>query len=131
MAWWYSQDEDRWNGPCSDREEAINEGRDNYDGESFMVMEAETGDFDMALDASTIFEALDGQNEDRVDPDGDYMLADVNDKQRADLAAMVNSAIMRWVHKHRIDIRAWAFKSQGKPETIPEQPQNADAPAES
>ena len=105
--WWYSQDEERWNGPCSDREEAISEGRDNYDNEAFMVMEAETGDYDMRLDVDTITECLADRNEDRSDPDGDPPLCQCTKVQNADLAAMVNTAIMRWVHKHRIDIRAW------------------------
>lgn len=128
MAWWYSQDEDRWNGPCSDREEAISEGRDNYNGEGFMVMEADTGDYDMTLDSAHILEKLADQNEDRGDPDGDAPLYQVTPTQSADLEAMVSSAIKRWVSKHRIDIRAWCFKTQGKPESIPEDTTEYDEP---
>jgi broad specificity phosphatase PhoE len=118
MAWWYSQDEERWNGPCSSREEAISEGRGEYDAESFMVMDAETGDYDMRLDVDTITERLSERNEDRSDPDGDPPLYQITKEQGADLAAMVNAAIMRWVHKHRIDIRAWCFVKQSPHETI-------------
>jgi hypothetical protein len=41
---------------------------------------------------------------------------------------MVNSAIKRWVHKHRIDIRAWAFENQGPIENIEALPDPAEQP---
>ena len=118
MNWWYSQDEERWNGPCSDREEAIELGRDEYPEESFMVMEAETGDYDLRLDSDTILERIADRNEDRSDPDGDPPLYGTAPAQKKDLEAHVNNAIKRWAAKNRIDTRAWCFTKQGKPETI-------------
>ena len=126
--WWYSQDEERFNGPCSDREEAIAEGRCNYDGEGFMIVEADQGDYHIEVTGGDMLELLDGKNDDRGDPDGDPPFYSVTDKQAADLAAMVNSAIKRWVHKHRIDVRAWAFENRGKIENI--EPLTAPAEAE-
>lgn len=127
--WWYSQDEDRWNGPCSDREEAIDLGRDEYNGEAFMVMEAETGDYDMRLSGDDLLERLNERNEDRSDPDGDPAFYRVDPKVEKDLGDMVTAAIARWVRKHRIDTRAWCFTKQGKPESIPELPEPAEQPA--
>ena len=119
MAWWYSQDEERWNGPCDCREDASSEGRGEYDEEPFMVLEAETGDYDMRLHEHHILEALYSLNEDRMDPDGDYMLADVTKEKKADLVARVNAAISDWVVANFIGIRAWGFIKQGIAEDIP------------
>lgn len=118
--WWYSQNEERWNGPCSDRDEAVSMGRDEYSGESFMVMEAETGEYDMRMSGDDILERLNERNEDRSDPDGDPAFDRIAPKAEKDLGDMVTSAIARWVRKHRIDTTAFCFKKQGKPETIPE-----------
>lgn len=128
MSWWYSQDEERWNGPCSDREEAISMGHDEYPGEGFMVMEAETGDYDMRLDGDDLLERINERNEDRADPDGDppfYRLAPAIEK---DLGIMVSAAIARWVRKHRIDTRAFCFSKQGIPENIEALPDQAEQP---
>jgi hypothetical protein len=131
MAWWYSQNEERWNGPCSDREEAIELGRDEYPGEGFMVMEAETGDYDLRVDADTLLERIADRNEDRSDPDGDPPLHGVTPAQEKDLEAFVHNAIKRWARAHRIDIRAWCFTKQGNPESIKAEPETAETPAES
>jgi hypothetical protein len=58
MPWWYSQDEERWNGPCDTRAEAVAEGRGEWDGEAFAVCEAEQGPYDLTLDHYDILERL-------------------------------------------------------------------------
>ena len=118
MAWWYSQDEERWNGPETSREAAIAEGRGEYPGEQFMIVEAETDDYDMTVDADLILDVISDRNEERTDPDGDGPFDQVTRMQKDDLAMRVNAAIVTWVRVHNISIRAWAFVVQGPIERI-------------
>ena len=95
-------------------------GRDEYNGESFMVMEDETDTYAMSMSGDDILERLNERNEDRSDPDGDPAFYRISPKAEKDLGDMVTSAIARWARKHRIDSTAFCFKKQGKPETLPE-----------
>lgn len=118
--WWYSQEEERWNGPCDSREEAICEGRSNYDGESFMVMQAENGEFDLNPGAYRIIDWLDDANCDLTDPDGDGVFGGISKAARDDLAEMVEATIKAWTQKHKLSTRAYMFTSQSATEAIPE-----------
>lgn len=118
--WWYSQDEERWNGPCDSREEAIAVGRGDYGDESFMVMDAEQGYYDLTINSSQILELIEEQNEDESDPEGNNTFTEkLTPKQRVALESVINSAIERWVVDEKVDARAWA-PTMGNPETIGE-----------
>lgn len=118
--WWYSDNEERWNGPCLDRDEAIEMGRDYYDDESFMVMEACQGDLHLHLDAYTVSEWLDENNHDLTDPDGDTVLVGIaTEKQQRALVSALNIVIDHWIVENNIHTKAWSFKAQRNQETIP------------
>ena len=119
--WWYSQDEERWNGPCDSREAAIADGRSDYDDESFMVVDAEQGHYDLSLSAVKVLEMIEEDNEENSDPDGNNTFTSkLTPKQIDVLFTMLNDAIAEWVLRESIDTRAWAFKNMGNPETIGE-----------
>lgn len=119
MQWWYSQDEERWNGPCETREDAVAEGRGEYDDEAFMVMEAEQGDFDLSPGAYRILDWLDDHNSDLIDPDGDGCFGSLSKEISDDLSEMVEATIKAWVAKHKLSARAFMFTKQRGAETIP------------
>lgn len=114
--WYASRDEERYEvGPCAAREHAIEEGRDYY-GEDFVVAECLKGApnldlFSGLLDADRVLEALDEQNEEVVDGDGDATIfcRGITAEERRDLEASLNAALKAWLGRHGIETVAWAF----------------------
>jgi len=119
MQWWYSQDEERWNGPCETREEAISEGRGEYDDEGFMVMEAEQGDYDLSISAERIFDFLADRNEELTDPDDGAVFSDAKPEQKRDLEKAMAATIKAWADAHKLSYRAFMFTKQRAAESIP------------
>lgn len=128
--WWYSQDDERWNGPCDSRQEAIEKGRAYYRGEQFMVCEAETAPLNLRLTADTILEMFDGQNEDNVDPDCDPLFCNLSMEARSDLERAVNVAISGWIEKYEIDTKGYRFEWSDNQESIGSQNCASSAEAE-
>ena len=73
--WFYSQSDEHYQGPCNSRYEAIEEGHAEFLGEAFTIIEVIQGDCDMHLEDWWVFERLDDQNSQLVDPDGDGVSA--------------------------------------------------------
>lgn len=117
--WWYSQEDERWHGPCPTRDDAIASGRGEYGGEEFMVMEAETSTIDFHIDVDTWLESLDDFNSDVLDPEGDYFVADrVSAIARRDIEATLRDVVDRWISKHNIDTVGYTFSQRGPKEWI-------------
>lgn len=117
--WWYSQSEERWNGPCESREEAISEGFGEYDDESFMVMQATQGDYDLSPHGDTILDWLEDINDDRVDPDGADMFGPLSKEMKGDLSAMVSAAVRAWALKYKLSTTSFCFTKQWAAESVP------------
>lgn len=118
MLWWYGHDEERFYGPCSTRESAIEEGRSNYDDDPFCIMEASRE----AIRLSDYFDAQDwvthvdeNQLADMGDPEGDSLLCDldINGLQEA-----VRAAIDQWQKDRGLVINPCAFTNHGPVEWI-------------
>lgn len=119
MRWWYTQDEERWNGPCETRAEAVAEGRGEYDDEGFMVCEAEQGELNLKISPYCIADWLDDENCDLTDPNGDDTFGAVSKEIMDDLGEMVETTIKAWATKHKLDTTAFIFTKQGDIEKIP------------
>ncbi len=118
--WWVSQDEERWPSNAATREAAIELGRVEYDGEEFLIVEAEIGTLDFSIHPSDYWEMIDRANEEKLDPDGDSGIGDRVSKEAAeDLKAALNETIANWIVRNNIDTKAWAFDYMGTVETIP------------
>lgn len=122
MAWWHSQDEERWNGPEDTREGAIQAGKGDYNGEAFMVMEAENGSYHMRPDGGRLVELLDEMNEDMGDPDGDSPFHGVTAEQQKALEEVVGAAIVGWVTAYSIKTDTFRFVHESAIENIPADP---------
>lgn len=117
--WWYSDNEERYSGPCSSREEAIEMGRDEYHGEQFIICEAFTSSYRLRVDYYSLMDLFDHHNQDLDDPDGDSTMNTIATgvQQRA-LIDAVNIAIDHWIVEHGINMRAFMFQGMRNEETI-------------
>lgn len=126
MPWWYSQDEERYQGPCGTREEAIEIGRDAWGGEAFSVIEAEQDVIDFTFTDRHLtqwMETLEDDQSEKGDPESDVgLLHNLTNEQAERLRLDINDAISAWLQEEKIDTRAWSFKRSGDPERIPEVP---------
>lgn len=116
--WYVTQSEERWlQADATTRDEAVAFGRDEYNGESFMVCEATKGEIDFEVD---VLNELEGINEDRVDPDGDGVFMNPpNLEQEKELSRLVGETIKAWAEKHDLCPTGWVFVEQRNEETIP------------
>lgn len=118
---WYfgSEDEGRYQGECSTKDQAIAEGRAWYGADPFTIIEAASDTYDFEITGSDLCELLDGKNEHRSDPDGDYLSADWTKEQIDDLERRVNAAVLEWIGVHNISNKAWYFIEQRNMERVP------------
>lgn len=115
--WYYSEDGERFNGPCATRDEAIAEGRREVEG-AFHILEATKGQFYFSIDNSTYFEMIDGQNEDQVDPEGNGLSDSLTKEQADDLIQSVNAAIEAWKARTNFNEVPWGFDETRNQEII-------------
>jgi len=115
--WYVTQDEGRWTlAAAATRDEAVAFGRNEYNGEGFMVCEASKSEIDFEVD---VLNELEGINEERVDPDGDgvFMKQPTNEQEK-ELSGLVAEVIKAWAEKHELLPTSWAFAEQRCEETI-------------
>lgn len=113
--WYITQDEFRWEpSDASSREEAIACGRSQYQGESFYICRAVTGEIDLAPSFDWLMEDLSDNNAHSFDPDGDRYILDNPSQptrtQELELESMIAATIREWAERN--DIRfaaAWNF----------------------
>ena len=115
--WYVTQDEGRWTpAAAATRDEAVAFGRNEYNGEGFMMCEANKHEIDFEVD---VLNELEGINEDRVDPDGDGVFINrPTAAQEKELSSLVAEVIKSWADKHDLRPTAWAFAEQRGEETI-------------
>ncbi len=116
--WWHSHDggESYW-GPCDSREDAITAGRDEADGESFIICEATKGTL-RAFIGARVGEWLDDNNEDMGDPEGDPVSANITTAQWEDLQSRLDATALEWIKTHNLDRHVWAFDDTRNEEDI-------------
>ena len=132
MSWWYTQDEEWWNGPCETREDAIADGREDYGADNFEICEAEQGMYGTPR-FYDIEELMNNINEERTDPNGDGIFhSGLRPEQEHALEHAVREAIQTWMEANGMRTTAWAFENMRNRETIPgvDEPETAISNAE-
>lgn len=116
--WYVTQSEERWIlANATTRDEAVAFGRDEFNGEQFMVCEANKHEIDFEVD---VLNELEGINEERVDPDGDGVFINrPTAAQEKELSSLVAEVIKSWADKHDLRPTPWAFAGLRNEETIP------------
>ena len=112
--WWMTTDEESYHNPVDTREEAFEIAQ--AEGYS-TIAECQKGDFDLRIKADWVIETLVGQNEERVNEDGDFLK--FSREQEDDLSEMLTAAMYAWVEKHKINIEAWMFEEIQNVEKVP------------
>jgi hypothetical protein len=123
--WWYSQSEESYQGPESSRDAAIEAGRNEFDGEAFMIVEAAIKEPNLEFfDADRVIEQCDEYNEECHNPDGDASLfpETIAPVQKKDLERRLHEALAAWIEENNIRIHSWSFDKTRNEETIPEEP---------
>ena len=116
--WYVTQDDEHWVlAAGTTRDEAVAFGRDEFNGEQFMVCEATKSEIDFQ---DGVLNELEGINEERVDPDGDgvFINRPTNDQEK-ELSKAVAEVIKAWAEKHDLRPTSWAFAQQRNEEAIP------------
>jgi hypothetical protein len=116
--WWHSHDGgERYHGPCASREDAISDGRDYADGESFIICEATKGSL-RAFISERVGEWLDENNEELGDPDGDPISANITTAQWQDLQTRLDATALEWIKAHNLDRHVFTFDETRNEEDI-------------
>lgn len=120
--WWAGADEETYNvGPENTREAVIERGREDFDGRSFHIVEAITGDpAQLIPNAVTIINrALEDASDDgEFGEDGDFDLADkpeVHTQAFAELDAAIEAWVAKW---RRLLPTPWRFRATRNAEVI-------------
>lgn len=116
--WWYSQDEERYYGPCVSREEAIECGFGDYGDEPFHICEARKGKISTYIPAYRLLEYLDEANEEVIDQDGDGRAFDTTNEQDRDLERVVEEAIRSLAVANKLSLVGWSFEETRNQESI-------------
>jgi len=119
--WYYSSNEEEYQGEYDTREDAIDAGRDAYGERGFYIVEALRDDFDLSFDGESIIEIIDEANYERIDPDGDgRVFSRLTAEQIRGLGAYLNAAIQNWMRDFKVELEpCWAFKHQRNKEFFP------------
>lgn len=116
--WYWSADGERFHGPFTSREEAIEEGRESdEEGVGFEIVEATKGRLQTAI-FRDLDQKLDDANEDNGDPDGETIAAQVTDVEWLDLETRLNDAIAKWADVNVIHKLVWTFATTRNRESI-------------
>lgn len=122
--WYHTTDLDGvWNGKCTTREEAIAEGRGEYEDESFYVAWATNPPIKLSewVETDRILERADDElsDSDRVNCDfDDSGIFVATPEQERDLAARIKKACDEWQVAHGLVFTVNTFADMGEPELI-------------
>lgn len=107
--WYYSFDEERYQGPFNSLEEAVSEAaEENFDdADKVHVMEATKGEYRISF-PDYWWEWVDDANSDLLDPDGDGLVARIGDDAAKELTDAINKVIDEWKKKTKLP-EPWAF----------------------
>lgn len=116
--WWYSNNEESYQGPCGSREEAISTGFHEYGGEGWLyIVEATQAvpgtdifDFDRVL------EDFEERNEECWGEDG-QPISGIEFKDKRQLENMLGATLRNYLEKNNA-LRSWSFGQTRNAETI-------------
>ncbi|ABF71332.1 p080 [Rhizobium phage 16-3] len=120
--WWAADSEDAeiFQGPYDSREEAIQVGETDFDGESFYVVEADKSVMSANIDgealAERIMEELCDNNEECFGEDGPDDPWAKYDKPHRSLSNAIEKAVEDWLAAH--PGKTWSFGTMRNGETI-------------
>lgn len=121
-AWWYSRDQENYQGPFDSREKAVREGRNDLaDGDPFWVAEGRRMKLQVPYFGDWFGEAFDDANADYADPDGDGFSGTWKDDAYNALCADLEAVAASWLSKHGYD-QGWAL-DLAPTELIPSTPE--------
>jgi len=111
--WWVGRDEEVFTyGPMETRDEAIQVGKSDLNGEFFLV-EARQDNIELSdwFDVVDLLDKLDDllYEQDLGGPNGEISTYNVTRDQQNDLQVIIRSAIATWQTKHGIVIKPWRF----------------------
>ncbi len=105
--WFYSRAEDEPYRMASSRDDAIEQGADEFDGEPFHIIEATKAKLsDQIFDACRVMEEFEERNEEAWGEDGPDATVDLD--ARTELEHVLNAAFAAWRAKHN-PWTAWAL----------------------
>lgn len=107
FVWRYSHDGGERYGEMFDTKEQALKYLKEYGFGRGCISECKQQDYSLEVDGDQIWELLYGQNEDRMDEDGEFI--DYTESQMRDLGDMVTATIKQWAAKHKIATTAWKF----------------------
>lgn len=104
LQWWAGTDEERMSaGPFARKEDAIAEGKSDFDGEAFTIMQAAHA-IPSIPDADRFIQVFLEDNEEMGDPEGDSYGADfkATPDQEEELTAELERVFTAWMDKHEL-----------------------------
>lgn len=119
--WYWSVDQESYQGgPFATKEECVKDADDyckTCDYDSFYIVEATKEPFDLEIEEYQLFDILDNNNEERVDPDGDGFSTQLKKEDRLALLKRVNETIEDWSKSVQMP-HVWAFNDTRNEEQI-------------
>lgn len=122
--WWWSHDDERFDGPFNTREAAIAEAEVSFGtDDGFYICQATKSAEKLSghFDAADLIERANDESAEFMGEDGDPLF-DPNADQEADLQEIVRAAIDAWQEKHKLVFTQWCFDWQGRSEWISPNP---------
>lgn len=116
--WWHSNDQERWDGPCDTREEAIAEAR-SWEHRFICQANQRIVHARDLFDITRIVEDFDNdEGYELADPDGDGLFDRVTGDQWVDLEARIAAVADAWQEAHGLSFPAFAFHDVRNEETL-------------
>lgn len=121
--WWAGRDDERYTvGPCETKEQAIEGGREDFDGDSFCIIEAiQNDDIRLAdtLDGDYLLEIAEEKAYDEyADPEGDSLIFDLSTDQVKSFGAAIKEAIEAWQNAEGLTFKSFLFSKTRNFEVI-------------
>lgn len=116
--WYWSHDEERYQGQCDTRDQAYEEALASSDpGQTIHVLEATQGTLSAVI-FHDLAERFDERNEDVADPDGYGICDALTNAQWSDLERRLTRAMEDWIKDHNLNRLAWGFGQTRNEERI-------------
>lgn len=116
--WWYSDNEESFQGPCTSREEAIGTGFHEYSGEGtlYIVEATQATPGTNIFDFDRVLEEFEERNEECWGEDGEP-LSGIEFKDKRSLETQLGAVLRNYLSKNNA-LRSWSFGKTRNAETI-------------